>query len=150
MNQNLFLMRHAKAAFNQHLDPLGVSEQKKMALALKEKGVFFDLLLYSPIPRARQSAEIILREYPQVLARQETLLGEAFDSEELLKVLQKLEVQNIFLVGHEPSLVFLIHRFLEKPMSFELKTSSVVQLQFEKTLQWNKAKWVSFFSPRDL
>jgi phosphohistidine phosphatase len=71
-----------------------------------------DVLLSSPLPRARQTAEIAARAWGKVAVTDEpALAGGAFD--DVARVLdQHKDKRLVALVGHEPSLSLILARLL--------------------------------------
>ncbi|HEY9784249.1 MAG TPA: phosphohistidine phosphatase SixA [Candidatus Obscuribacterales bacterium] len=110
----IYLMRHATAVeriggaiLNDSQRPLtdeGKEETKAVASALKRLNTKPDLVVASPLVRAKQTAEIIL----EVLGAREELkttgaLAPGGTSTEIFKYLQQFDnYEDIFLVGHEP------------------------------------------------
>ncbi len=147
-------MRHASAETvsqftdqNRPLSLRGQKEQKSMALLLKNQKIQLETVFYSPFLRTTQSAQILRQEFSETQFVKEALLGDYFDSELLLINLQKSSSKNILLLGHEPSLVLLLHKFLTKPAVLKLSTSSIVQIKFTKNIEWGDGELVNYFCP---
>jgi phosphohistidine phosphatase len=112
----LYLIRHADAMAlgenNVQADedrPLSVAGQqqaKDVASGLQKKGVALQLILTSPLLRARQTAEGILKAWsghaPEIKVCNELSPGKK--PRKLAKMLKELENQPVALVGHEPDL----------------------------------------------
>jgi len=112
----LYLLRHGIAVdrlggeitsdWQRPLTAEGQAETKQVAIGLKTLGVRADLIVSSPLVRAKQTAQIVL----DVLAKgSEIQISEALapgatvsDLYKFLRTLRKAE--NIFLVGHEPDM----------------------------------------------
>lgn len=113
---NLYLIRHADAAApaegasdaDRRLTDTGRSQCQQLAAALQRRGVALDLICTSPLARARETAENLLRHWttPPELKVSE-LLAPAFRRKKLARQLRALGKDNVALVGHEPDLSHL-------------------------------------------
>jgi len=117
----LYFLRHADALPDQDdavraLSQTGKKEAQSLGRFLKNAGVAFDAAFTSPLVRARQTAEIVLKICghisPAKLDLTEALLNEtsqkAFDR--WLKELP--DAKKVLLVGHEPTLSERVRRLL--------------------------------------
>jgi phosphohistidine phosphatase len=112
---DLYLIRHADA------DPLGAgvaedadrplsiqgqSQCPPLATALKRQGVHLDRVLTSPLLRARQTAEGLLKDWPAPAPELQEceLLLPGLRPRKLARFLNDLEVKTVALVGHMPDL----------------------------------------------
>jgi phosphohistidine phosphatase len=112
----LYLMRHGIALdriggavqndFQRPLTEEGRTEATAVALALKRFGVGADVVVSSPLVRAKQTAEIISDVFAVKHALEITeALAPGGGASDLYKVLRKLvPFQEAFLVGHEPDI----------------------------------------------
>jgi phosphohistidine phosphatase len=143
----LYILRHGIAADkgdprypNDEDRPLTEEGQKKtlkVARRMKELGLSFDLILSSPLPRARQTAEITASvlgcknklKFSSNLAPEGTKKGLI---QELSR--KKPAPKRLLLVGHEPYLTELISTLLiGKPgLPIELKKGGLCKLQIER------------------
>ncbi len=112
----LYLLRHGIAVdhiggeikndWQRPLTKEGNEETKAVALGLKRIGVKADLIVSSPLVRAKQTAEIVM----QVLAKEsevqitEALAPGGLSSDLYIFLKQSVQKENIFLVGHEPDI----------------------------------------------
>jgi phosphohistidine phosphatase len=111
----LYIVRHAIAAphgspgvseDDRPLTPEGFKKMEEAAAGLKRLGVNPDIVLSSPLPRARQTAEIVLK----VLKSKSPLetipsLEPGGKRSDVYKVIRAhKEAEAITLVGHQPSL----------------------------------------------
>jgi phosphohistidine phosphatase len=112
----LYLLRHGIAVeriggaihndFQRPLTEEGVAELRVLGTALKRLNVGADLVVSSPLVRARQTAEII----QEALACQQELemteaLAPGSGASDVYKVLRKFSAAvEVFLVGHEPDM----------------------------------------------
>jgi phosphohistidine phosphatase len=112
----LFLIRHADALAlgergitnddERPLSETGEAEAQAAALALQTKGIVLDKLVTSPLLRARQTAEIMLRVWSRPDLILDTCDGLAPSSKhrKLSKYLLRAGGERIGLVGHMPHL----------------------------------------------
>ena len=120
---NLYLLRHGIAAergtgqYASDADrPLTTKGRRKLrgaAAAMRAMNLSFDVILSSPLVRARQTAELIAKalhcrhrlELTELLAPGASAAG-------LVRRLNQLKPQSALLVGHEPDLSALASRLL--------------------------------------
>ncbi len=112
----LYLIRHADAVprgdnetmadEDRPLTPMGEGQSRSIATALQRKGVALQLILTSPLLRARQTVEGMLKAWsgaaPEVRVCDE--LAPGTKPRKLAKALQLLDREPVGLVGHEPDL----------------------------------------------
>ena len=118
---NLFLLRHGVAVkrgdldfANDELRPLtagGRRQLRQTGAALRKLGPKFDLILSSPLVRARQTAEIAAADLR--LKKRLSFADELKPGAPAKRLIQKINrlkpaVKNLLLVGHEPDLSELI------------------------------------------
>jgi len=158
----LYLMRHGIAA--QHLDgpilrdyqrPLteeGKVETRQVALGLKKLGARPDVIVSSPLVRARQTAEILAEVFGTTDALQITdSLAPGGSTSEVWKFLGQFQKANeAFLVGHEPDMTLLMTTLLwaGHDMGVTFKKAAVCRIDISSlppnapgTLKW-------FISPK--
>lgn len=115
MSRQLWLLRHADAEAHgtridaeRRLTPRGERQAQAAGLALARMGVEFEVVLFSPKVRARQTAEIAAERWGE--ARRARLrahppLAEDFDAAQARDAALELEQDGrLLLVGHEPDL----------------------------------------------
>jgi phosphohistidine phosphatase len=112
----LYLIRHADAlALGERgitedaarpLSDKGEEQAKSAARALERHGIELDLLLTSPLVRARQTADILLKTWGKPNLALETCeeLEPSTRPRKLARFLLKQEAERIGLVGHMPHL----------------------------------------------
>jgi phosphohistidine phosphatase len=106
----LYFLRHGIAAdvgpagtgdAGRPLTQQGIEKMEAEARGLVRLGVRLEVLLSSPLVRARQTAEIVAREL-----RMEVQLADALasgsDTRQLLDLLGQYEAESVMVVGHEP------------------------------------------------
>jgi phosphohistidine phosphatase len=149
---NLYLLRHGIAVEhgspyypNDDDRPLTPEGQKKMlqeARGMKALGLAFDLVLSSPVLRAKQTAEIVAGVFDQMnLLAFSPHLSTSGDGRALVKQLNEQYADNkdILLAGHEPYMSGLVSKLVsgEEGLSIDFKKGSLCLLQIE-TLRWGK------------
>ena len=112
----LYLIRHADAAplgennvqndADRPLTTNGHQQAKSVAAGLQSKGIALQLILTSPLLRARQTAEGIVKAWtgtpPEIQICDELAPGKR--PRKLARALKELEQETVALVGHEPDL----------------------------------------------
>jgi phosphohistidine phosphatase len=155
----LYLIRHAVAEergdawpddSRRPLSEDGIAKMKKNARGLVRIGVVFDVVLTSPLVRARQTAEIVAAAYS---TRPPIVVIESLSTEGSTQaVITDLEAQSrrgrIALVGHEPNIGELAAKLAGARRAFEFKKGAVCRIDVESlppagpgTLKW-------FLTPR--
>lgn len=114
----LYVVRHGVAEDrtssgldrDRRLTAEGRDRMRRAARGLALLGVRVDTLLTSPLPRARQTAEILATEVPGLPAPQQlAALATGTGPVELLRQLRlRGDVEALMVVGHEPTLSGLI------------------------------------------
>ena len=114
---NLYVVRHAIAAprgtpgipdNDRKLTRDGISKMKQVAAGLRSLGYVPDLILSSPLVRARQTAEILRQAFgKKIELRMVPALAPGGVRRDLYREIVSLEdrkVKNLMIVGHQPSL----------------------------------------------
>lgn len=116
----LYLIRHSNAVepgtpeyeddSQRPLTEKGREKMRKSASALKDLGVKPDLILSSPFARAAQTAEILAKimKYKKEIAYSDSLVPVGNTDTLIGEMNEKYTVDELVLVGHEPSLSALI------------------------------------------
>jgi phosphohistidine phosphatase len=135
----LYLMRHGHALADKDdarraLSAEGREATRKVAAFFRAAGALADVhaVWHSPLVRARETAEILVKELGIDALRVETpgLLPDD-DPAALADRLERLD-QTVLLVGHEPqlsALATLVVRGKVKPVGFDFKKSAVMALE---------------------
>lgn len=151
---SLYLVRHAIAAERgdeypddgkRPLTDRGIKRFRKIAKGLADIGVEVDLILSSPLVRARQTADILsaaLSGHPQIVET-DALRPEAAFSE-LMAVLGKhAGSTGIALTGHQPSIGVFAARLAGAKGEFDIKKGGVCRIDMDRlptsgtgTLRW--------------
>jgi len=112
----LYILRHGDAVEHgdprykeneRPLTPKGIQRTKQLAHALRQMEVSFDLVLSSPLTRARQTAEIVARGLHLVTKLKFT--GHLAPSGSMDQLVDEIRAarpvpENVLLSGHEPYL----------------------------------------------
>jgi phosphohistidine phosphatase len=108
----IYLLRHGVAyeredwhGENDELRPLtdeGIEAMKREARALRDMKLKVDVIVSSPLVRARQTAKIVARRLEMDI-QQDALLKPGFDAAALEALLPRFgSAQRLMIVGHEP------------------------------------------------
>ncbi len=141
---NLFILRHGEAGTRtanpvedngRALTDKGKKEMRQVAKALGTMKLDIELIVTSPLKRARETAEIVASEFEleEKLELWDELKPEA-DSQILMDRLRKLkEDSNVLIVGHEPALSTLISLLVSgrKTSSISLKKAGVAKVSID-------------------
>lgn len=135
----IYLIRHAiaeergEAWPDDTLRPLsrgGVSRMKKTARGLARLDLRFDVVLTSPLVRARQTADIVVsafeRRPPVVVVA--SLAPEGTDAEVLADLEMHARRSRIAIVGHEPNIGHLAARLAGSRHPFTFKKGAVCRI----------------------
>lgn len=139
----LYLIRHGLAEergeawpddTKRPLTPEGMSRLKKSGRGLAQLGISFDVIITSPLARARQTAEIIAGELdpqPHVVTSEALAPGGSYAA-----TIADLEKQTrrtrIALVGHEPGMGELAARLVGARHPFEFKKGAVCRIDVDE------------------
>ena len=153
----LYLVRHGIAEpaelaggsdEERRLTAKGAQRAREVARGLCSLGVTVDRIFTSPLPRARETAEILIEELD--LARdcltEMTLLRPESSPAEIAEWLGGLALNSISLVGHNPSLSNLISYLITggRPggPTFELKKCGIACLELPES-ETARLKWLA-------
>jgi phosphohistidine phosphatase len=135
----LFLVRHGHALADKEdsrrpLSTHGAEVTRSIAAFLRPSGVLTEVraVWHSPLVRARETAELLVRE----LVRDAVLIETAglLPEDDPVAVAERLDHAEhaVMIVGHEPqlgALATLLVRGKLKPVGFELKKSAILALE---------------------
>jgi phosphohistidine phosphatase len=159
----LILMRHAIAEPrsqrypNDDVRPLsaeGKSKHRAVSEAMRRMGIDFDVLISSPLVRARQTAEITAAVYDwkdDII--ESDALGHAFSLPAVLELLRAHDdAWAVLCVGHEPDFSALAAALLHSPGDVEIdfKKSGVLGLDFPNEVAQGSAVLEYFLKPAHL
>jgi len=142
----LYILRHGEAAdrddpryendADRPLTRKGIRRTRALARVLRQLEITFDVILASPLVRARETAEIVERglRLRGRLALTEHLAPSG-DGEKLVQQLNELRPMpdSILLVGHEPDSSRLISRLCSggSQLSLTLKKGGLCRMEIE-------------------
>ena len=153
MISRLYLLRHGIAIphgtpdvadDDRPLTPKGESHVREIAAGLREIGVEPGVIISSPLPRARQTAEIVF----EVLGlenrlQNDDILRPGSNAASIHDWLRTRDDDCLMLVGHNPNLTALIGLLIGFPdpnLPFELKKGGLAELRHDQDnpfrLQW--------------
>ncbi len=115
----LYLLRHAEAEniaasdFQRRLTPKGEKQATLLGKFCQREGIIPELILSSPVLRARQTAEGVSRFLPEVPCQEATWAACGMAPAQALEELRVYKkFSSILLVGHQPDLGYLAAAFL--------------------------------------
>jgi phosphohistidine phosphatase len=162
---NIYFLRHGLAVEGgtpgfkddslRPLLPKGKKQLKKIARAMKEMDLEFDLILSSPYLRAKETVEIVAAglKCEKRLNFSPALAAEK-DPSHLIPVLQKIKPapKQILLVGHEPFLSRLISLLTTGGLDLHLDFAKggLCKLEIEKLHVGKCAVLVWLLTPRQM
>jgi phosphohistidine phosphatase len=153
----LYLIRHSNAVepgtpdyeddSQRPLTEKGREKMRKIASALKELSVNPDLILSSPFVRAAQTAEVLskIMKYKKDIAYSDALIPVGSADTLIGEINEKYTVDELVLVGHEPSLSALVGTLTGggPEISINLKNGGVcclsaddLHVERKATLEW--------------
>src|SRR5437868_1889746 len=112
----IYLIRHAEAVTlgeggvvddaSRPLTPAGETQAKQLGEGLTRRGIRFDIMLTSPLVRARQTAQGLVAhvDKPAPEVRHTDELAPGGKRRKLARTLKKLAKESIAVVGHQPDL----------------------------------------------
>ncbi len=144
---NLYLMRHGIAVAaddpsvtDDHQRPLtnkGVKRMRRAGRGMRRLGIEFAAILTSPLPRARQTADIVAAALG-LESRVEEISGLAPESsvDHLLSGLTRYQDRDhLLLVGHQPllgqTLAYLIDQSQTSKLEFDLRKGSLCRVELD-------------------
>lgn len=139
----LYLVRHGIAAergkewpddSKRPLTGKGIARMREITSGLKELGVTFDLILTSPLVRARQTADLLHQGLGGSIPLEETtLLAPGSAPAELLDTLRgRKKADRLALVGHEPDLGQLAAFLIGARAPLVFRKGGICRIDFEK------------------
>jgi len=161
----IYLLRHGIAVeretrgfeddFTRPLTPKGRRQLRKSAAAIKKLTSKFDLILSSPLVRAKQTAEIVAKE---LKCKKRLRFTNALAPGGLASILirqmsrEKEAPGNVLLVGHEPDLSGLVSLLVTggKGMQIEFKKGALCKLEADVLRDGQCATLVWFLTPKQM
>jgi len=157
----LYLIRHGVAAergeeypddSKRPLTSEGISRLRREAKAMNALDVTFDLILSSPLVRAKQTADIFaedMKDTPPVTTTDALTPagGPAAVIQELAKHMRKARIA---LVGHEPNMGELAAHLIGSKVPLPFKKGAICRIEFSVFPPKGKGQIVWFLPPRVL
>ena len=142
----IYFLRHGKADWpnwnkpddERPLTKEGEKEVRKVAKLLADLEVA-PLILTSPLPRARQTAEIAA-ELLGVELREEKNLRPGFNATKLAKFLRDLRSKSLMVVGHEPDFSDTISELTGG--SIKLSKAGVALVDLDASAMSGQLRWL--------
>jgi phosphohistidine phosphatase len=163
---NLYLMRHGIAAEKNNpsgahdarrpLSPKGLKRTRQIAQGVCRLEIPFDVLLSSPLARARQTADIVSDELGADAPVEEIAsLAPDGNFDRLLADLARYQDhKHLLLVGHEPSLSRTLSAFLagaaSPRLAFEFKKGALCRLDVASLAPLERGRLRWFLTPKQL
>jgi len=157
----LYLIRHGFAAergdawpddSKRPLTERGMSRLRKSAQGLARLGVSFDVVLTSPLVRARQTAEIVAGAFdphPPLVNVEGLVPGGGYQA--VLADLEKHSKRaHIALVGHEPGIGELAARLIGTRHPIEFKKGAICRIDLERLPPGGPGSLRWFLTPKIL
>lgn len=135
------------------LSPEGMRRSRRAAAGIKRITRPPDLVLTSPLLRARQTADILtdVAAWPKAILCNE--LVPSVSPQAVLKVLQSRQEKLVAVIGHEPHLSRFVSACLvgdDHSLAIEIRKNGVVFLSFQAAPQAGNASLKWFATPRML
>ena len=138
----VYLVRHGIAAergeeypddSKRPLTTRGIARLKKEAKALESLGVAFDVIISSPLVRARQTADVLAEAFkskpPVTLS--DSLAPAGAPTAVIQDIAKQARRARIALVGHEPNMGELAARLIGARSPLEFKKGAICRIDFE-------------------
>ena len=137
----LYFLRHGIAEDLQpgmtdaerRLTPEGIAEMRAEAQALKHLKLKIDLILTSPLPRARETADIVAEALDRKdCLREDVRLAHGCRLGDLQKMVEENpQAQRLMLVGHEPTLSMMAGQLLGDA-TLNLKKGGLIRIETDR------------------
>jgi phosphohistidine phosphatase len=140
MARQLWFLRHAEAEphgtrsdAERRLTPRGEAQARAAGIALARMEATFEVVLFSPKARARQTAELAAEQWSAeqraVLRAHQPLAG-GFAASQALDALSAIDADGrLLLVGHEPDLSLLVAELAGDRVDLKKGGLAVVRLE---------------------
>jgi len=114
------------------LNKKGRKEMERIGKFLQKLDPQIDICLTSPLPRASQTAEIAA-EYLKLKLKTEPALGPTFNATKLRNILQRVQAEDVMIVGHEPSFSEVIGELTGGEVKLSKAGLALVELEDAKS-----------------
>lgn len=134
----LYFLRHGEADWpnwtksddDRPLTKRGKEEMKKIAAFLKRLRIPLEQIVTSPLPRAKQTAEIVAKKLGINLS-EDRRLEPGFGSADLKQLLENYSGKSIMVVGHEPDFTETISALTDASLKLSKAGLALVDLDLE-------------------
>jgi phosphohistidine phosphatase len=113
------------------LNRRGKKEMRRVAKFLCALDITLDEILTSPLPRARQTADIVAKRF-KLHVREEEALAAGFNESDLKDLVRKYCVDNLMVVGHEPDFTHVIAKLTGADCKLSKGGLALVELDEKK------------------
>jgi phosphohistidine phosphatase len=157
----LYLIRHGIAAergdeypddSKRPLTSRGIARLKKEARALEDLGAGFDVIITSPLVRARQTADVLAESFKSrpPVAMSDALAPAGTPAAVIQEIAKHARKARIALVGHEPNVGELAARLIGARSPLEFKKGAICRIDFEVLPPKGLGQLRWFMTPRML
>jgi phosphohistidine phosphatase len=152
---NIFILRHAKAEFGSKGEDPPVSKEGKrqanrmLKLAKEDFGFRPNIVVSSPILRAKQTAEIVKKNIGGNLkVVMDDCLSPDSTADDVLGYLSRLKKDdNVVLISHMPLIFELLYDLIGGRGEIELLNGSIAAVQFKGMPESGKGRLVWLLQP---
>ena len=135
----LYVMRHGPAEdyaasgrdFDRALTASGRDRVRAVAQKLREMDEAPKLVVASPLVRAQQTADIVVRELGLAPVETERDIAPGGDAPTFVRAAAAAGKKRLMVVGHEPDLSELVVHLLGEPFRFDMLKAMVVGLRVQ-------------------
>ena len=147
----LLFLRHGEADWpgwdkpddERPLTRRGQKEMKRVAEFLELLDFCADAILSSPLPRARETAEIVAERMGKKVTI-EPKLAHGFNSERLRDMIARTDAAQVMIVGHEPEFSQVIEELTGGKV--KLSKAGVALLEIDRDARVGELRWL--FPPK--
>lgn len=147
---NLFIIRHTVASTEGMDFEREITSDGKLKLLTKinfwkESFIEFDVILSSPLLRAKQTSEIIAEHFGKVgLIQVENSLKPGCKPSDLEVLLQIYNVKSIAVIGHEPDCSSFVSYFCKSfPPDLYFETAGLAHISFKIKAERGKGELIN-------
>ena len=147
----LYFLRHGEADWpnwkkpddERPLTKSGKKEMREVAKFLRRLKARPNVIVTSPLPRAAQTAELAA-DYLKAKLFEDDLLGPAFGTDDLQKLLKRHSADSVLIVGHEPSFTEVISELTGASLKLSKAGLALVEIDSES----KKGRLLWLFPPK--
>lgn len=148
---HVYFLRHGEADWpnwtksddDRPLTKRGKQEMKKIAAFLERLEIPLEQIVTSPLPRAKQTAEIVADKLGIDLSEDEDL-APGFSSADLKRLLKDYSGESIMVVGHEPDFTKIISALTGASLKLSKAGLALVDVDVKKM----RGRLLWLFSPK--